>query len=343
MSLVLVSTPRFGQHTTPPGHPERPERADVFDAVADAWRERRGSVVEPRPASFDEIRRVHTARHVAAIEATRGRAAMLDMDTFTSPETADLALLAAGGAMTALERVLDGGAATALALVRPPGHHAEGDRAMGFCFYNNVAVAAAAALARGLSRVAIVDWDVHHGNGTQHTFEHDARVLYVSAHESPLYPGTGAADEIGKGEGRGFTLNIPLEGGATDGDYQLVFDDIIVPVLDRFGPELVLVSAGFDAHRSDPLAHMRLTSAGFGRVARSIAAVAGRHAGGRVVAVTEGGYELSALGASLDAVIRVLAGDHAWLDELTVAAPTGRGARAADRARAAQSAEWPGL
>src|SRR5687767_6337120 len=148
MPLVLVSSPRFFDHTTPPGHPERPERAGVFDAVAAAWRERGGLVLEPRPATFDEIRRVHSERHLAAIEATRGRALMLDMDTFTSPETADLAELAAGAGLTALDRVLDGSARRALALVRPPGHHAETDRAMGFCFYNNIAVTAAAALSR---------------------------------------------------------------------------------------------------------------------------------------------------------------------------------------------------
>jgi acetoin utilization deacetylase AcuC-like enzyme len=343
MSLVLVSSPRFFEHTTPPGHPERPERAGVFDAVAAAWREKGGVVVEPRLATHDEIRRVHSQRHVAAIEATRGRAMMLDMDTFTSPETADLAELAAGAALTALELVLDGDVRRALALVRPPGHHAEADRAMGFCFYNSVAIAASAALARGIERIAIVDWDVHHGNGTQYSFEHDPRVLFVSAHQSPWYPDTGAADEVGEGEGRGFTVNVPIEGGANDGDYQLVFDDIVVPILERFRPALVLVSAGFDAHERDPLAHMRVTASGFGRLARSIAAVADRHAGGRLVAITEGGYELGALRESLDAVIRVLAGDAGWLDQEAIAAPTTRGARAADAVRAAQAESWPGL
>ena len=343
MSLVLVSSARFFEHTTPPGHPERPERAGVFEAVAGAWRENGGAVVEPRPATHDEIRRVHSGRHVAAIEATRGRAAMLDMDTFTSPETADVAALAAGAALTALEQVLDGDVRRAVALVRPPGHHAEADRAMGFCFYNNVAVAAAAALSRGVERIAIVDWDVHHGNGTQYSFEHDPRVLFVSAHEYPCYPGTGSADEIGEGEGRGLTVNVPIEGGATDGDYQLVFDDIVVPILERFQPGLVLVSAGFDAHERDPLAHMRMTEAGFGRLARAVAAVADRSAGGRVVAITEGGYELGALRGSLEAVVRVLAGDTGWIDPLAIAAPTGRGARAADAVRAAQAERWPGL
>jgi acetoin utilization deacetylase AcuC-like enzyme len=333
VSVVLISTPRFGDHTTPPGHPERPERAEVFDAVVDDWRTRGALVVEPRPATRDELRRVHTDAHIDAIEGTRGRAAMLDPDTFTSPETADLAQLAAGAALTGLEHVLEGRATRALALVRPPGHHAESTEAMGFCFYNNVAVAAAEALARGLSRVAIVDWDVHHGNGTQHTFESDPRVLFVSTHQFPFYPGTGAAHEIGQGDGRGFTLNVPLEAGATDGDYLHVFEEVITPALDAFRPELVLVSAGFDAHESDPLAHMRMTSGGFGRLARAVTAVADRYAGGRLLVLTEGGYELAALAESLDAVVRVLAGDDAWLSEIEMRPSTGRGERSADAVR----------
>ena len=330
VSVVLISSPLFVDHTTPPGHPERPERAEIFDAVADSWRTRGVLVVEPRRATRAELARVHTERYIDAIESTRGRAAMLDADTFTSPETADLAQLAAGAALTGLEHVLDGRATRAVALVRPPGHHAESNQAMGFCFYNNIAVAAADALARGLSRVAIVDWDVHHGNGTQHTFEADPRVLFVSMHQFPFYPGTGAAHEIGEGEGRGFTLNVPLEAGATDGDYLHVFEEVITPALDAFRPELVLVSAGFDTHESDPLAHMRMTAAGFARLARAVAGVADRHAHGRLVIVTEGGYELAALAESLDAVLRVLTGDDAWLGEVDVSKSTGRGERSAD-------------
>ncbi len=343
MSLWLVSTPRFAAHTTPPGHPECPERADVFDAVADGWRERHGEVVAPRSATRDEIRRVHTDRHIDIVEGTRGRAVMLDPDTFTSPETADVALLAAGAALTGLEHVLAGDAARAFALVRPPGHHAEPEGPMGFCFYNNVAVAAAAALERGISRVAIVDWDVHHGNGTQHRFEDDPRVLFVSVHQAPFYPGTGAVHEAGAGAARGFTVNAALEGGATDGDYELVFSQAVMPVLDRFAPELVLVSAGFDAHERDPLAQMRMTAAGFGRLARLVASVADRHADGRLVAVTEGGYDFGALAASLQAVIRIWADDDRWLDETSRAASTGRGERCVDAVRAAHAAMWPGL
>ena len=258
--MLLISSPRFQEHTTPPGHPERPERAEVFDQVAAAWRERGGRVVEPRAATREELLRVHDAAHVDAMEATSGRAVMLDADTFTSPESYEIALLAAGAAVQAAEYALDT-KEPAFALVRPPGHHAERDKAMGFCLFNNIAVAAAAAVARGLSRVAVVDIDVHHGNGTQWMFYADPKVLYVSTHQSPFYPGTGATDETGTGAGKGFTFNVPLAAGATDADYAAAYRTI-AGVLEKYAPELLLVSAGFDAHADDPLASMRMTTAG---------------------------------------------------------------------------------
>src|SRR3954469_1463582 len=221
--MLLISSSRFQEHTTPPGHPERPERAEVFDEVAAAIRDQGGRVVEPRPATREELLRVHDAVYVDAIEAINGRAAMLDADTFTSPESYEVALLAAGAAVQAADHALDTGE-TAFALVRPPGHHAERDKAMGFCLFNNVAVAAAAAVARGLSRVAVVDIDVHHGNGTQWMFYEDRRVLYVSTHQYPFYPGTGGAAETGTGKGLGFTFNIPLTAGATDADYAAAYE-----------------------------------------------------------------------------------------------------------------------
>ena len=195
---------------------------------------------------------------------------MLDADTFTSPDTADLAKLAAGAAIVAVDAALSaqqstaaGEVASAFALVRPPGHHAESARAMGFCFYSNVAVAAAHARAHGLARVAIVDIDVHHGNGTQEIFYPDPSVLFISTHQYPFYPGTGAAREIGAGPGEGFTANLAMEGGSTDGDYQRVIDTAVLPMLQQFAPRLILVSAGFDAHEDDPLGQMRMTTAGY--------------------------------------------------------------------------------
>jgi acetoin utilization deacetylase AcuC-like enzyme len=234
----------------------------------------------------------------------------LDPDTYTSPDTVDVAKMAAGAAVDAVDRVLKGPAGSrALALVRPPGHHAERDRAMGFCFYSNVAVAAAHARASGLARVAVVDYDVHHGNGTQRMFFDDPSVLFISSHQYPFYPGTGAAGEIGRGKGAGFTVNLPLAAGGTNADFERVFDAIGLPILQQFDPDLILISAGFDAHADDPLGGMRLTAGQFGRLTASIAAVANTCCDGRVIAITEGGYDLAALRDSATAVARVLAGE----------------------------------
>jgi acetoin utilization deacetylase AcuC-like enzyme len=302
--MLLISSPRFQEHTTPPGHPERPERAEVFDQVAADWIDRGGKVIEPRPATREELLRVHDAAHVDAMAATSGRAVMLDADTFTSPESYEVALLAAGAAVQAMEHALDTGETT-FALVRPPGHHAERDKAMGFCLFNNVAVAAAAALARGLSRVAIVDIDVHHGNGTQWIFYSDPRVLYVSTHQFPFYPGTGAAEETGMGKGKGYTLNVPLAAGATDADYATAYATISER-LHAYHPELLLVSAGYDAHEDDPLASMRVSTMGYAAIVRTLQKTAA-WIGCPMALVTEGGYDLAALRACLDASLAVLA------------------------------------
>ncbi|MBW8861136.1 MAG: histone deacetylase [Acidobacteria bacterium] len=248
MSVILIHTERFAEHQTPPGHPERPERAEVLDAIAARWRERGTEVVAPRAASREHLLRVHDGDYLRRISETAGRATALDPDTYTSPESYEIALLAAGACVDAVERVMATAHEAAFALVRPPGHHAERSRAMGFCFFNNVAVAAAHARTIGARRVAIVDFDVHHGNGTQHIFDADPHVLYVSTHQYPYYPGTGSAEEVGRDAGRGFTVNLPLEAGAVDEDYQLAFSRIIIPVLKQFEPDLLIVSAGFDAH-----------------------------------------------------------------------------------------------
>ena len=307
MSLILISSDRFVEHQTPPGHPEGPERAEVMEAVARRWRNRGGEVVAPRQATHEQLARVHDVDYLRRISETAGRAVALDQDTYTSPESHEIALLAAGAAIDAIERAMRGSHQTALALVRPPGHHAECDRAMGFCLYNNVAVAAAHARTIGRGRVAIVDFDVHHGNGTQHRFEDDPAVMYVSIHQWPYYPGTGASDETGVGQGKGFTVNLPLEAGAADADYRLLFEEVVVPVLRQFKPDVLLVSAGFDAHERDPLASMRLTTASFGAMTSELRRVAEECCNGRMALVTEGGYDLRALAASLDDVVEVLA------------------------------------
>lgn len=344
MSLILVISDRFADHVTPPGHPERVERAEVMQAVASAWQEHGGAVVAPRPATREELLRVHSAGHLATIDGTAGQAVALDPDTFTSPESRDVALLAAGAAIIAVETVLDPSSSVgrrAFALVRPPGHHAEQNRAMGFCLYNNVAAAAAHALACGVGRVVIVDYDVHHGNGSQWIFYDDPRVLYVSTHQYPFYPGTGAADEVGHGPGEGFTLNVPLEAGATDGDYEAVFSALVVPVLDQFAPALILVSAGFDAHERDPLARMRLSARGYASLTRHLCQVAGRHCNDRLVLVTEGGYDLRALGACLESTIAVAAGGDPVTPVSSGSGEATYRSRATIKAvRAAQSRYW---
>ncbi len=304
---MLITSPLFSHHLTPPGHPERPERAVVMGRVVERFRAGGGMVREPRAAADEDLLRVHTTGHVAAISEARGRSVMLDPDTFTSSESEGVARLAAGAVLTAVDAVLDGPAGTrAMAVVRPPGHHAEPDRPMGFCLYNNIAVGAAYARSRGVARAAIVDFDVHHGNGTQAIFYEDPSVLFVSSHQYPYYPGTGAATERGRGAGEGFTLNMPLEAGAMDRDVIPRYTREAVPALEHFQPDLILISAGFDAHERDPLAGCRMSTAGFRALTALLVDAADRLCEGRVVLVTEGGYDLQALEECLEAVIGVL-------------------------------------
>jgi acetoin utilization deacetylase AcuC-like enzyme len=304
--MLLISSPRFAEHTTPPGHPERPERAQLFDRVAAAFRAKGGDVREPRPATREELARVHTADYLDLIASTAGRATMLDEDTFTSPESHEIALLAAGAAIEAARHAWTT-KEPVLAMVRPPGHHAEPDRAMGFCLYNNIAVAAAALRTQGVDRVAIVDIDVHHGNGTQAAFYTDASVLFISSHQYPYWPGTGAASETGSGGGLGFTLNMPLEAGARDADVIEAYTTRALPALVNFKPDVMLVSAGFDAHERDPLGGLRMTTEGYGRLVGLLDATARAICHRRIALVTEGGYHLEAVRDCLESVIAVLA------------------------------------
>ena len=341
--MLLITSTDFDQHVTPPGHPERPERAHVFDAVAAEWRDKGGPRLQPRPVTREELERVHDPAYLDQIAATNGHAVMLDPDTFTSPDSLHVAQLAAGAAVQAASHAVDT-REPAFALVRPPGHHAERNRAMGFCLYNNVAVAAAAMIGRGPQRIAIVDIDVHHGNGTQWIFYDDPRVLYVSTHQHPFYPGTGAADEVGTGEGKGFTVNVPMEAGCDDGDYRLVYRAIVEPILDEFAPELLVVSAGYDAHERDPLASMRLTTAGYGTIVAGLRDVASRH--GALALVTEGGYDLAALAACLERSFEVLSGKIQAAAETAIASSSRsqvRGERAVNVARTALKPYWRGI
>ena len=302
--MRLFASERFEEHSMPPGHPERSERAGVFTAVLRTFAARGGTVVEPRLASREELARIHTSAYLDDIAARAGRATMIDEDTFTSPESHEIACLAAGASIDAAWHAWKTGE-PALAMVRPPGHHAEPHRAMGFCLYNNIAIAAAALRSAGVARVAIVDFDVHHGNGTQVAFYDDPRVLFISSQQYPYWPGTGSASEIGEGPGRGYTVNIPLPAGTGDVGYELAYATQVVPALQEFRPDVILVSAGFDAHVADPLASMKVTTAGFGNLMAILDDAARQLCRRRIALVTEGGYDLPALRACLDEAVQL--------------------------------------
>ena len=307
---VIIWSDRYTEHTTG-DHPESPRRIAALRSAFEAnGIFERSSVLEPSPASAEQVLRAHDEHVVQLVERAAERGGgWLDPDTYVSSASYEIALLAAGGAINAVDAVM-AGAPVAFAFSRPPGHHAETRRAMGFCLFNNIAVAALHARAvHGLERIAIVDWDVHHGNGTEEIFWEDPGVLFDSTHQYPFYPGTGALDERGGGAGLGYTFNIPLPAGADDDMYLAVFEDLIAPALRDYQPQLMLVSAGYDAHRDDPLANMQLTTAGFGRLAVIMRDLAGELCPGKLVFVLEGGYNLIALGASAVEVCNVFLDD----------------------------------
>lgn len=302
MTTALISHDDCLDHVTPPGHPEQVAR---LDAVLGALEGLNLLRVKAPLAADDDILRCHPKAHLdairAAVPATGWRA--LDADTHMSPGTLQAAFRGVGGVLRAVDIVLGGEATNAFAAVRPPGHHAERETAMGFCFFGNVAIGAKHALDHhGLKRVAIVDFDVQHGNGTQDLVEDDPRILFCSTHQSPLFPGTGAAHETGVGN----VLNVPLPDGTGSKAFRDVMEQVVLPRVDDFAPQLLLVSAGFDAHRADPLAGMNLTTADFGWVTEKLCDLADRHCQGRVVSALEGGYDLEALGASAAAHVKVL-------------------------------------
>lgn len=306
----IVTHPAYVEHEMGRHHPESPERLRAIVAQLEAT----GTMskltrIEPRHAEREWITRIHDPAYVQRLE-TRAPStgyASLDPDTAMSPGSLPAAYLAAGGALAAVDAIIEHRVDQVFCAVRPPGHHAEANRAMGFCFLNNVAIAARYLQERhGLKRVLIVDWDVHHGNGTQHAFEHDPSVLFFSTHQYPHYPGTGSDMERGSGEGEGATINVPLDGGQDTDDYREIFQTILVPAAEAFQPEFVLISAGFDAHRDDPLASMALTDEGYGELTRIVASIATAHCQGRIVACLEGGYALRALAVSVEQHILAL-------------------------------------
>jgi acetoin utilization deacetylase AcuC-like enzyme len=311
MSAGYVYDPIYLKHDTGQ-HVEVAARLEAIIAhLEKTGLKERLTLIKPRPATVDEIALVHQRDYIKEIEETAQKGGgWLDPDTVMSAGSYQAALYAAGGLIQAVEAVMVGEPSSAFALVRPPGHHATVGYAKGFCLFNNIAIAARYALEKyKLERILIVDFDVHHGNGTQDTFYDDPGVMYISTHEYPFYPGSGAVEETGGGEAEGTNVNIPLPAGCGDAEYLKVFEQVIMPLARRFKPQLILVSAGYDGHWADPLAMMELTVSGYGRIAGIIKGLADELCGGRLAFTLEGGYNLNALAASVKATFDVLLGN----------------------------------
>jgi acetoin utilization deacetylase AcuC-like enzyme len=303
----------FVKHDAGRGHPERPERLVAIKAYLEKhklWPRLKQMPI--REASRTELERNHSAEHIDRVLASSGkqRTYFDGGDTQASPHTAQAALLAAGGTVELARAVVKGEIERGFALVRPPGHHAEYHRAMGFCYFNNIAIAAHSMLEEeGLQRILIVDWDVHHGNGTQHSFERDPRVFFLSTHQYPYFPGSGATDEIGAGDGKGYSANIPLPPGQNDHNYRYCFKHILRPIAHNFAPQLIMISAGYDAHQADMLGSMRVSTEGFAQLTADVCELANELCDGKVVAVLEGGYDTTALSESVATSLRVMLGE----------------------------------
>ena len=306
----IVKHETYMEHVMDPGHPESPERLRVIYQMLEE-KEMKGhfELVKPREATREELLAIHSADYIDLVASTAGKSHYrLDMDTSTSAKSYEAALLAAGGFMELIKAVMEGTLDNGFALVRPPGHHAEQNKAMGFCLFNNVAIGARYAIKKfSLDRILIVDWDVHHGNGTQHSFYEDPQVLYFSTHRYGFfYPGTGAATEVGKGKGEGFTVNLPISSRGDDSLYGNYFDSILRPIALEYKPQLVLISAGFDIHYDDPLGGMEVTPEGFSRLTQILMEIAEATAQGKLVITLEGGYSVSGQCQSVKAVLKEL-------------------------------------
>jgi len=318
LSVGLIYDPIYLEHDTGQ-HVENAARLRaVIALLEEANTMGQLAPLRPRAASLEELSMVHSMGFISYVEAFAERGGgWLDADTVVSPASYNVALHAAGGAIKAVDAVMSGEVQSAFALVRPPGHHAMRWEAMGFCLFNNIAIAAKHAIdSYQLERILIIDFDVHHGNGTQDTFYNDPNVLYFSTHQYPFYPGTGRVDEIGAGVGEGSIVNVPLPPWCGDGDYLRVFEEVLTPVARRFGPQLILVSAGYDAHWADPISQMQLSVTGFAEMIRTIKTLGEELSNGRIVLTLEGGYNLAALASSVRATLDVLLGNEEIVDPL---------------------------
>jgi acetoin utilization deacetylase AcuC-like enzyme len=306
---AVVVDREYLKHDPGDSHPERPERIQVLLDLAGAL-DANFEILPPRAASRADVEHTHGADHARLVESTsKVNQYALDGDTITCRDSFAVSLLAVGGYLKLLDAIAAGESANGFALVRPPGHHALRNRAMGFCLFNTMAIGAEyLKRVHGAKKILIMDWDVHHGNGTQDAFYDDPSVLFISTHQFPFYPGSGAINEVGAGPGEGFTINLPLPAGCADAEYMQVFQDIVVPAAEKFKPEWVLVSAGFDPHRRDPLGGMGVSEQGFAAMAQKLVAVAEKFATGRMALLLEGGYDLAGLRNSVAAVLRELQG-----------------------------------
>ncbi len=318
MTVGFVYDDIYLEHDTGQ-HPENSDRLrNIMSVLEESEVKAQLIAIPSREITIEELARVHSKAHISNIKArSESGGGWLDVDTIVSPDSYQAALCAAGGVMQAVEAVMEGEVTTAFALVRPPGHHATWDWAMGFCLFNNIAVAARNALEKySLERILIADFDVHHGNGTQDTFYSNPHVLYFSTHQFPFYPGSGRAEEIGRDEGKGFTLNVPLPAGCGDIEYLRAYNEILVPRALAFNPQLILVSAGYDAHWKDTIASMQLTTSGYAQLTYILKALADETCDGKLVLVLEGGYHPEALPYSVRASFEVLLGETQTYDSL---------------------------
>ncbi|MBP1745433.1 MAG: histone deacetylase superfamily [Deltaproteobacteria bacterium] len=310
MNVGIVRDEIFLEHITDDYHPENPNRLKYIYAMLNSIDKDGIIYAAPRVATHEEIALIHDPAYISSIAATDGKMQRrLDPDTVTSPKSYEAACLAAGGVLQLADMLFAGEIQNGFALVRPPGHHAERNKAMGFCLFNNIAIGARYLEKKyGLKRIAIVDFDLHHGNGTQHSFYEDSSILYFSTHQYPYYPGTGWYNETGEGNGKGYTINIPLSYGMGDDDYEYAFREVLIPITEQYKPEAVLVSAGFDSYYNDPLGGMAVTEGGFATMTRILTEIADKYCNGKVLCSLEGGYDLNGLTTSVKAVTMELKG-----------------------------------
>lgn len=298
----------FVKHDNGMDHPESPDRVYAINDMLHQTKIIDKLILQkPRDADEDDIARVHKSEYIEKIKSTRGRdKVFLDQDTSANPFSYAAAIRASGSVLENIDSIINKKIDRGFSIVRPPGHHAESDRAMGFCLFNHVAVGAAYLQAKGFNNILIVDFDIHHGNGTQHIFENNNNILYFSTHQFPFYPGTGSINEIGIDKGKGYTVNLPIPAGFDDNEHLAIYNELLVPVADQFKPEFILISAGFDSHKKDPLGGMNLSSECFAKLARLHLDIAEKYSSGNILFVLEGGYDLNALWESTNYVFNEL-------------------------------------